>query len=196
MKISNISLKVAIPIIITGIFIIMVFIALNYERLDKSFYIVFALTAAYIFLFGFATGQEFAIPIRKLLKRATDLSEGDLTTRLYLEDKDEFGELAKVFNKIANNLEESHSKTETTEKLVDIKVKAKTQVLEETINALEQKVKNRTLELQKIISELEQVQEKTRAKEMEIEQFKKELSNMKEILNQCQVGKRVLVNKK
>lgn len=193
---SNISFKIAVPIIITGIFIITIFIALNYEKLDKNFYIVFILTAFYIFLFGFATGQKFAIPVKKLLKRATDLSEGDLTTRIYLEDKDELGDLAKVFNKIANNLEESHSKTETTEKLVDIKVKARTQVLEETINALEQKVKNRTLELQRIIDELETIQQKTKSKEIEIEQFKKELISLKEILNQCQVGKRVLSKKK
>ena len=113
------------------------------------------LCANYVFLFGFATGQRFAVPVKKLLKRATDLSEGDLKTRVYLENKDELGDLAKIFNKIADELEKSHSKTETTEKSVGIKVKARTKVLEETINALEQKVKNRTLELQRIVDESE-----------------------------------------
>lgn len=196
MKISNISFKIAVPIIITGIFIIAIFIALNYERLNKNFYIVFVLTAVYIFLFGFATGQKFAMPVKKLLKRAIDLSEGDLTARVYLETKDEFGDLAKIFNKIADELEESRSRTETTEKSVDIKVKARTQVLEETINALEQKVKNRTLELQRIIDESEVIQKKTKNKEMETEQLKKELNILKKALNQYQMGKRVLNKKK
>lgn len=192
---SNVSLKVAVPIIIAGVFIIAIFIALNYERLDMNFYIVFALTAIYIFLFGFATGQRFAMPVRKLLKRATDLSEGDLTTRIYLETKDEFGDLAKIFNKIADELEESRSKTEITEKSVGVKVKARTQALEETINALEQKVKNRTLELQRIVDESEKIQEKTKIKEIETEQLKKELSGLKESLNKYQSGKKVLSKK-
>lgn len=196
MKISNISLKIAIPIIITGIFIITIFIAVNRERLNTGFYIVFVFTAVYIFLFGFATGQKFAMPVKKLLKRATDLSDGDLTARAYLETKDEFSELAKVFNKIANELQESRSKIETIEKSVDIKVKARTQALEEIINALEQKVKNRTLELQKIINESETIQTKTKTKEIEIAQLRKELDGLKEVLNQCQVGKRVLNKKK
>lgn len=192
---SNVSLKIAIPIIIVGLFIITIFIALNYERLDANFYIVFALTAIYIFLFGFATGQRFAVPVKKLLKRATDLSEGDLTTRIYLETKDEFGDLAKIFNKIADELEESRSKTETTEKSVGIRVKARTQALEETINALEQKVKNRTLELQRIVDESEKIQEKTKVKETETEQLKKELNNLKESLDRYQSAKKVLKKK-
>lgn len=195
MKISNISLKIAIPIIVAGIFIIAVFIALNYEKLDRSFYIVFVLVAIYIFLFGFATGQRFTIPVKKLLKRATDLSEGDLTTRIYLETKDEFGDLAKIFNKIADELEESRSKTETTEKSVDIKVKARTQALEETINALEQKVRNRTLELQRIADESKKIQEKTKTKETETDQLKRELNSLRESLGKYQSGKKVLDKK-
>ena len=185
----NISFKIAMPIIITGIFIITIFIGLNYGRLDRNFYIVFVITTIYIFLFGFATGQKFIVPIRKLLKRATDLSEGDLTTRVYLETKDEFSDLAKIFNKIADELEASRSKTETTEKSVDIKVKARTQILEETINALEQKVKNRTLELQRIIDASDSIQKKTKIKEIETEQLKKELDNLKKTLNQYQKRK-------
>jgi len=59
-----------------------------------------------------------------------------------LETKDELSDLAKIFNKIAESLEESRGKEETAGRSADIKVKAKTQELEETINALEQKVQN------------------------------------------------------
>ena len=164
--------------------------------MDTNFYIVFALITVYIFLFGFATGQRFAMPVKKLLKRAIDLSEGDLTTRIYLETKDEFSDLARIFNKIADELEKSRSETATTEKSVGIKVKARTQVLEETINALEQKIKNRTLELQRIVDESEKIQKKTKTQEIEIKQLRKELSGLKEVSNKYQTGKRVLNQKK
>lgn len=152
---NNISFKIALPIILTGIFIIVIFMALESDKLNASFYIVFLLIAIYVFLFGFATGQKFSSPVKKILQKATDLSEGNLATRVYIEDKDELGELARIFNRIAEGLEESRNKTEKSEKSVDIKVRARTQALEETICALEQKVKNRTIELERLISELE-----------------------------------------
>ena len=140
--------------------------------------------------------NSFPQRVKKLLQRATDLSEGNLTTRVYLETKDEFGDLAKVFNKIADELQESRSRTETTEKSVDMKVKARTQALEETIKALEQKVKNRTLELQRMVDESEIIQEKTKTKETETERLKKELQSLKQALNRYQAGKEALSKKK
>ena len=75
---SKISFKVAYPIIIAGFFIMVAFIGFNYQNLTSSFYIIFFLLAVYVFLFGFATGKNFAQPIKKLLKRAEELSQGDL----------------------------------------------------------------------------------------------------------------------
>jgi len=153
----SIASKIAFPIILAGLFIVIVFVALNYNSLDANFYIVILAVAIYIFLFGFATGQSFSSPIRKLLERALELTKGDLSSRVYLESKDEIGALAKVLNDIAEKLEESKNIIEATEKGVDIKVKVRTEALEETITALEQKVKNRTLELEKTMNELAQL---------------------------------------
>lgn len=179
---SNVTFRIALPIIIIGIFTIVVFVALGTSKLSFSFYVVIFLLAVFIFLFGFAIGQEFSSPVKKLLKRAIELSQGDLATRVYLETKDEFGELAKIFNKIAENLEESHSKVEKTEKSVDIKVRAKTQDLEEVINSLDQKVKNRTIELARIIDESEKLKDEVKNKEKEAVDFKIELNQLKEKL--------------
>lgn len=153
----SISFKVAYPIVIAGLFIVAVFVALNYQTLNPNFYIILLLVVAYIFLFGFATGQNFASPIKKFLQRADELSKGDLSARFYSENKDELGELAKTFNKIAEDLAASKERADTLEKSVDMKVQARTQTLEETINALEQKVRNRTLELQRIVGESEKL---------------------------------------
>jgi len=65
------------------------------------------------------------------------------------------------------------------EKSVDIKAKARTQALEETMNALEQKVRNRTLELEKILAESVTLQQKLKAKETEITQLKKDINKVK-----------------
>jgi methyl-accepting chemotaxis protein len=126
-------------------------------------------------LFGFATGERLSYPVKKILQRANELGDGDLKARVYLDDKDEFGELAKAFNKIADALQESKAQTERTEKTVDIKVKAKTESFEETINALEQKVRNRTLELERIMEESKGLQELLSKKELEIIELKKEM---------------------
>ncbi|MDO8530366.1 MAG: HAMP domain-containing protein [bacterium] len=165
---SSISLRIAYPIIIAGLFIMVAFIALNYQSLSTSFYIIFSLLIIYIFLFGFATGQNFASPLKKLLRSADNLSKGDLKSRFYSESKDELGELARVFNRIAEDLEESRGQTETMEKSVDIKVQARTRALEETINALEQKIKNRTVELEKMVQEMDKIKAQPIARKAEV----------------------------
>ena len=185
----KISLKIAYPIIIAGLFIIVAFIALNYQTLTLNFYIILGFLIAYIFLFGFATGQNFASPIKKLLQKADDLSNGDLKSRFYLQSKDEIGELARVFNKIAQEFEENKNKTDTLEKSVDIKVKARTEALEETINALEQKIKNRTFELQRIAKELEALQKQPRLNEEEIVDLRNQVKDLKKELFGIEVKK-------
>lgn len=160
---AKLTTKIAIPIILAGLFAITVFIALDYQELKLNFYIVLILLAVYVFFFGFATGQSFVSPIRKLLERTTQLSEGDFSSRVYIETKDELSDLARSINKIAEELEQSRIKEQAAEKSVDIKVRARTQELEETINALEQKIKNRTIELERMQKELEQVKNNARA---------------------------------
>ncbi len=187
---ANITFKIALPIIFSGLFIITVFAALDYSRLDINFYIVFSIVVVYVFLFGFAVGQNFVSPVKKILQRALDLSKGNLSSRVYLETKDELGELAKVFNELADKLEENKSIIEATEKRVDIKVKARTEALEETISALEQKVKNRTLELEKMINDSQKLQEGAKNKEAEISDLKKQMDGLKPKLAYRQAGKK------
>ncbi len=149
----KVSFKVALPVILAGMFAIVVFIALNPEGLSPSFYVILFLLSVFIFFYGLHVGQSVAQPIEKILKRAVDLSKGDTKARFYLETKDEFGELAQIFNKIADDIENSRNKAENSEKSVNIKVKAKTQDLEEVISALEQKVKNRTIEVERLMKQ-------------------------------------------
>lgn len=176
---EKISWHIAFQVILTGVFTIVVFMALNPTGLDATFYLIFTLLFVFIFFYGLSVGQKLALPVKKLLKRAIDLSKGDLKTRFYIETKDEFGELGEIFNKIADELEKSRDTTANSEKSVDIKVKAKTQDLQETINALEQKVKNRTIELERLLKDSEKLQTDAKNTESETADLKQELSNIK-----------------
>ena len=117
------------------------------------------------------------------MERAEELSKGNLSSRVYLETKDELSELGGAFNKIAEDLERSHEVEENTEKSVDIKVKARTQALEETIDALEQKVRNRTAELQSMIKDLEKMQQQLMMKESEVSSLRQQAKPAGENVN-------------
>ncbi len=171
---SKISLKIAYPIILTGLFIIIVFIAGTYDILDANFYIVLIPLTAFLFLFGFTTGQRFAVPVKELLKDAGYLSKGNLNIRFYQENKDELGELAKVFNKIAEDFEKSKSEVKT----LDTKVKLRTQVLEGIIRILEGKVKNRTLDFQRTVEDLEKLQAQLKLKDAEISELRNQITGL------------------
>jgi len=170
--------EIAIPIVLTGVFATLVFVAVGSEQSGLGFYIVILFLAIFVFFFGLATGQNLASPLKELLGKAKELSEGNLSSRVYLETKDELAELAGTFNKIAEELEASQEQQANAEKSVGIKVKAKTQELEETIGALEQKVKNRTIELERLIEESNKFQADVKEKEEETAQLRKELNDL------------------
>ncbi len=193
---SKLTLKIATPIILAGIFCILVFIAAGYGQSlenfynEPGFYIILGFLIVYVFFFGFSTGQSLSSPIKKLLDKAKDLSEGNLSSRAYLETKDELSELANVFNKLADELKQSRDQEEATEKSVDIKVRARTQALEETINALEQKVRNRTVELENMIKNLEKFQGESTIKEAEIEDLRKQINSLNEGIDKNNYSKK------
>jgi len=176
----KILFRISFPIIIVGIFVIFVFIGLDYENLNVEIYAVFAIVAIFVFLFGFAIGQRLASPMRQLLEKAEKLSQGELSSRIYLETRDEFEELARAFNRIAEELEKSHAAVKTAENVADVKIRAKTQELEEEINNLEEKVKIRSQEIEKMIEESEKLREVAKNREAEIVALKKELIDFKE----------------
>lgn len=187
---SKLTSKIAAPIILVGVFTIIALIAITPDEINPSFYIVIPFLSIFIFFFGLEIGKNLSSPIKKLLNRATELTRGNLSSRVYLESKDEFSELANVFNKLAEELEESRQEKENTEKSVNVKVKARTKDLEETINALEQKVKNRTIEIERLIDESNKLQESARNKSAEADQLKKELVELNGKISRYNKSKR------
>ena len=156
---SKLTIKIAIPVILVGIFAILAFVSISYQNIDKSFYVTILLIVVFVFFSGIAIGQSISKHVKKILSKAVELSQGNLSSRVDLDTKDELAELAKTFNKIAEDLKESRVQKEDIERSIGIKVKAKTNDLEERINALEQKVKNRTIELERLIEESNKLKE-------------------------------------
>ena len=177
---AKFTTKIFIPIFLVGVFAIVVFLAIGLDKMDPGFFVIVLFFALYVFFFGISVGHNLASPMKKLLDKAVQLSKGNLSSRVYLETKDEFSELAATFNKIAEELEASQAQGANAQKSVGIKVKARTQELEETINALEQKVRNRTVELERLIEQSNKLQEDARNKGLETEQMRQELEALKQ----------------
>ena len=97
--------------------------------------------------------------------------------------------MSDIFNKIADKLEESKYENEKIKKSVSIKVEAQTQSLKEIISALEQKVQNRTLEVQTMVNDLEECKKSSKAKEVELIEFKNQITNLKTKLEKSSVKK-------
>jgi len=155
---AKLTFKIALPIIITGIFIITAVIAIIYDQLNVSLYVTIGLLLVYTIFYSMAVSRRVATPVGKILKEAKELSRGNLSDRVYLETRDELAELAQVLNEIAEKLEIDREEKYNSEKALGIKVKVKTQEFQETIEALEQKVRNRTIELERLIKETERLQ--------------------------------------
>ncbi len=162
------SFKIAFSIILAGLFIVVCFAALNYDNLTTSFYIVSGLVVVFILFFGFAMGSSYAFPVKQLLKKADNIKKGDLKSRLNLHTKDEIEELSKTFNKITDDMEKSSLDMQDFKKSSEIKFKTKDIVSEKIIDALEEKIKNRTADLEKTMAELDRVKEQLMQKDREI----------------------------
>ncbi len=166
---SKLGRKIAISIIVGGIFIVVSFIAIDYQSLTPYAYSVIVALLVFIFLFGFSMGQNFALPVNEILNSANNISKGELKRiNLQNETKDEIEDLAKVFNKITQDFQGVKEEVKTLEKSSDIKLKTKELLSGQVISALEEKIKNRTVDLEKAISDLESLKHQLMVKDEQI----------------------------
>lgn len=137
------------------------------------------------------------IPVLEIQKGSEKIRAGNLDWRIILKSRDELGDLAKGFNKMAEDLKASYGSLEKrvgerTEELertkkelekeklsLEIKVKARTGELEELTAGLEEKVEQRTEELQEKLEKLEQFQKITIGRELKMMELKEEIEKLK-----------------
>lgn len=160
----KIAFRIAYAIILAGLFVMVIFTALAYDSLTPNFYIVLLPLIIFLLLFGFAIGQNMAFPILELLQDAYYFLKGEYGAKHLRERKDELGQLAKAFSKIAQELDKNKSEV----KSLDLKIHLRTKALEEIIKLLEQKLKNRTADFQKMADGWERSQNQLKFRDKEI----------------------------
>lgn len=177
---SSILYRIFSPIILAGIFAISIFIAIDYNKIDPSFYVTLAFLTLFTFSFGYAVAKSVSSPIQELLNRVKELRDGNLSARIYFNSKDELSELAEALNQIAAELEASQQEKKQAQALIDISVKARTKDLENIIRNLEYKVKNKSLELYTLVNESKKLQLQIQMKERETGRLNSEIDTLKE----------------
>ena len=95
---AKLTVRIAASIILTGLFCLIALLALSYQwtsnfYLNPGFYVTTLFIILSVFFFGIAVGQNLSSHIKKILDEATKIREGNLSSRVYLETKDELAEL-------------------------------------------------------------------------------------------------------
>lgn len=166
---SKFGRKIAVSIIVGGLFIVVSFLAIDYQSLTNVSYSVIITVLVFIFLFGFAIGQNFASPLNEVIKNAYNVTKGEIKKiNLKKETKDEVEDLVKVFNTITQDLQGLKDQSESVKKNSDIKFKTKELLSNQIIVALEEKIKNRTTELERSMIDIENLKRQITLKDEQI----------------------------
>lgn len=148
-----------------------------------------------LILAGSTWGIGFTVTIAKNIKNLTkalqEISKGNLNAKLEIKSKDEIGEMARNINQLSDILKKKEDEVkkalleaEISEKVLKIRVDAKTRELRELGKNLENQVEERTREIQDKVKELEQFRELTLGREMEMIKLKEEIKRLKEKLGE------------
>ncbi len=174
----SLSTKIAQSIIISGLFIVVAFIAIYYQNPVSGFYFVIALLVFFIVAFGLAMGKTFAKPVRQILDQADDVSSGNVNKIFYLKTKDEVEDLARTFDKITRAFDKTKAEVESLRRIDEIKLKTKSLLSDQVIAALEGKIKNRTQDLETAASHLEILQNQLIEKEDQIKELESKVAKL------------------
>ncbi len=172
------SWKITYFIVLSGVFAVLALAAANYGSLSGVFYSLIYFLVLFIFLFGIFVGSRLARPLKKIAKAADELADGNVKSRAYVAGNDELGQLAKSLNKIAQNMENVHREKEKIQHSVAMKVNAIVHPLHDTIEALEEKARNRTMEFHQANEIAEKTQFDLLLKEAELVDLKGQMAKL------------------
>ncbi len=128
---------------------------------------------------SFYFSKEVSDPLECLRGGAEIIGKGNLNYQIKVKTGDEIEELAKSFNKMAENLKKSQTILEESKTVLEIKVQARTSELKELAKGLDEKVKEKTKELRERIAEMEKFQQLTVGRELKMLELKKEIKVLK-----------------
>ena len=118
-------------------------------------------------------------PLRKLSFASGEISKGNFQVKVEVFSDDEFGELAKAFNKMIKELNQYKEKIEEEKQVLEVKVKARTRELEIMNKGLESKVQERTKETEQKLKELEKINRLMIGRELKMIELKNKIKRNK-----------------
>jgi len=121
-------------------------------------------------------------PIKKITRSCEDVKRGNLDIELGTGWKTEIGELAETFNEMIKDIKESRSKLEEAKDVLEIRVRARTQELQDLANSLEGQVKERTNDLREKIKQLEVFNHLAIDRELKMAKLKEEIKELEKEL--------------
>jgi methyl-accepting chemotaxis protein len=145
----------------------------------SSFLFVIVMATLFTVLF---TGRLLK-PLKRLLDIVQEVGRGNLEVKARVGVNDEIGDLATEFNLMIDRLKLARESLQEDKKVLEIKVKARTNELEELNLSLDEKVKDRTIELQSRVEELERFHRLTVGREIKMLELKKENEKLRKIDN-------------
>jgi methyl-accepting chemotaxis protein len=128
---------------------------------------------------GIFISGSISAAILKLKDAVVEIGKGNLDTKIAIRSKDEIGDLANSFKKMAHDLKGSRTKLESYSKDLERDVRMRTKEIEAVKNDLERTVDERTKNLQEKLAELEQFRKATVDREFRLEEMRKEVEKLK-----------------
>ncbi|MBN1504683.1 MAG: cache domain-containing protein [Candidatus Eisenbacteria bacterium] len=106
------------------------------NRVVYTFLLIALSTAAVLFMIGYFITMNIVRPVKALLFATRKVAAGDLTYRVPTKSHDEVGELTVSFNKMTSELEKATQSNLALTRILEDKIKDKTEELEEAQDQL------------------------------------------------------------
>lgn len=133
--------------------------------------IIFVFGIIFIFFISFYFFRKINRPLRQMQKGVETLSRGDSKYKSFLKDIDKSEDVGNALNKMAEDLKKYQEILEESKDVLEIRVRARTRQLEELADTLEDKVEKRTKVLvnsrEALLNILEDVENERRVAEEE-----------------------------
>jgi HAMP domain-containing protein len=147
--------------------------------------ILFSISLLFLaIIFSFISSRKISLylasPIEEFKRGIEIIRKGNLSHQIKLETGDEIEELARAFNQMTKDLEESRANLEESKAVLEIKVAARTRELREIAERQEEIIKERTKELEEKIEELEKFHKLAVGRELKMIELKEELKKLRE----------------
>ncbi len=159
--------------------IVFLVVAVNFFLILANSLWVTVLGAVLFLLVIFLFWKTVAYPLTELIAACRKVKEGNLDAKVKIKSKTEIGELISTFNEMLDEEKKYKANLEEAKDVLEVKVNARTNELQELIDNQEKTIAKRTKELEERVKELERFYKLTVGRELKMIELKKEIERLK-----------------